>query len=359
MKRSMTITRRPGLLFGGGELEQRLKLRRRSMGLRKLLLPKLAVMLLTFGAGGLDLEANPSTSLPPSHKASARHGRAGEGKAAAEPVEFRDFLLTGNRDGETITFELTGTAHVSDRAGGRLVFVSGAVALVEMPTKGNFEILYEDGSYQLNFKRPGRYSVSLRFRAAVRRFDELSPATPAERDVAGKLTAGRVEDGHEVRFGVVSAPIRLVELMGFSESERVELDGATRPVRDGDVLRAHLGLGSGFSLTWRREVPEVSSKLFYASRSDCCDRGFAGIDAPRPPMQGHNFARGDEEHRISPFWGGRDNAHRGRGIGGLGNPDRKRIWRTVTESANEPFAEGGFPADRIHTLAAFSVSRCG
>ncbi len=181
------------------------------------------VMVAAFGAGSLDLGAGARIDV-------------------AKPVEFKNFMLRGTREGETISFELKGTARVEGRSGGRLELISGSVALMEMPEAKGVEVTYENGAYLLQFERAGSIPVNVRFRAAVK----------------------RVGDGNEVRFGVVGASIRPVELIGFGEDEEVELEGATRPVRNGESLMAHLGHGRGFRLIWRPDIPDTSGKLFYA-----------------------------------------------------------------------------------------------
>ena len=80
-------------------------------------------------------------------------------------------------------------------------------------------VRYNAGGYSLRFKRPGRFDVSLSFKAGV----------------------VKEEEWEFTSFGLAPAPMRPIILRGFSENAIIEVSGASEPTRDTHDIHSCLG----------------------------------------------------------------------------------------------------------------------
>ena len=154
-----------------------------------------------------------------------------------------DFLLTGEATEGGMTYTLQGTAHVTGRKGGRLKIASGAIAIKSLPEKVRYSIELQENAYYLCFKSKGTFPISFSFQS--------------------KITE---ESGWKsTNFKILNAPLRKVRIEKLPADVKIELPGASTPIKDGDAYESFLAPGEDFTLRWKGAAPEKESKLFYSA----------------------------------------------------------------------------------------------
>lgn len=170
---------------------------------------------------------------------------------AANLVEFTKVRLDGqvDRDTESASFTLTGTAIVRDEKGGKLKLLSGQAALRELPTDVPYQTrLISQGDdapyYELEFSDAGEFPISLDLDARLQ--------------VTGEWQA--------FDFTVPASAIVPMRLTGLPEDLRFDSARAVFPTRsEGDWL-GFLPPSGRATTAWRSGKEEEDGKLFFATR---------------------------------------------------------------------------------------------
>lgn len=160
----------------------------------------------------------------------------------ARRIVLRDARLEGRIDRENAGFTLSGTARVTDPKGGALRFLSGNVALTDLPAGLGWRVRFENDGYVLGFDRAGEFPIRCHFEAALRQ-----------------------EDGwNQLEFQVAPSALCPVVVHGLADDTRIQLRGAARPERQGNDWVSYLAASGQFGMRWKEAMPELESKLFYS-----------------------------------------------------------------------------------------------
>lgn len=174
----------------------------------------------------------------------------------SEPIPtLSDFLLTGEVTDGGMTFTLTGTAKVEGRKGGRMKIASGAIAVKSVPEKVRYSIELQEDAYYLNFPSRGTFPVTFTFQSKVS-------------EASGWKTTN---------FKILNAPLRKVRIEKLPPDVKIELPGASTPLRENDAFDSFLAPGEDFTLRWKGAAPEKESKLFYSAEGICEASTAAGL----------------------------------------------------------------------------------
>jgi hypothetical protein len=134
----------------------------------------------------------------------------------ARQVVLRDFKLTGQLSDQTCGVHADATARVTNPRGGTLVFLSGGLALTELPQHPDWRITSDRGRFILYFAKPGDFPLSFKFNAAVRQNGGWSAAD----------------------FRVAPSALQPIVLQGLPADTQFEFTGAAKPERAGTISLA-------------------------------------------------------------------------------------------------------------------------
>ena len=158
-------------------------------------------------------------------------------------ITLTDFKLAGDLSGDRAAFTLSATAVVDDRKGGSLDLLSGALALTEVAAHPKWQLRTEQGRYVAVFDQAGKFPVTIKFTAAVRK------------------NAG----WNAVDFRVASGAVQPVTLCGLAEDTQFEFAGAARPERKGEEFVSFLPANGAVKLAWKESRKQEEGKLFFAA----------------------------------------------------------------------------------------------
>jgi hypothetical protein len=166
---------------------------------------------------------------------------------AADPelrqVVLRDFKLTGQLANDTAAFTLNATARVTNPRGGSIAFLSGGIALTELPAHPEWRIHTNDGRFVLTFDKPGDYPLTFKFNAIVKQGDGWST----------------------IDFRVAPSALAPIALSGLAADTQFQFVGAARPERKAEEFASFLPPDGSVKLAWKSAAPETEGKLFYAA----------------------------------------------------------------------------------------------
>ena len=163
----------------------------------------------------------------------------------AGQVTLSDFLLEGDLLEESAAFVLTAIAKVREPRGGRLELLSGDVALSESAEHSGWRLVTEGGRFAAVFPKAGEYAIRLRFQAGVRVSNEWN----------------------RIAFRVAGGALSPVVLRGLAADTSLELAGAARPERVGEVFKSFLPASGQMEASWRQALPEAEGRLFYSAEA--------------------------------------------------------------------------------------------
>src|SRR2546423_10315524 len=86
-------------------------------------------------------------------------------------ITLEDFKLVADLAGDHAAFTLNATAIVEGSSGGSLELVSGTVALTELGPHPKWNIRAEPSRFVLDFDKPGKFPIQIKFNAAIRESD--------------------------------------------------------------------------------------------------------------------------------------------------------------------------------------------
>ncbi|MGC8743060.1 MAG: hypothetical protein ACP5T0_04180 [Verrucomicrobiia bacterium] len=154
-------------------------------------------------------------------------------------VDFRNFSLSGNLQGEYANFTLQGEAIVKDAKGGRIPVLSGNAALTELPQ--SVELRYESNQYWLVFSKDGTYPVTLKFCSKV-----------------------SISDGWKsIVFKPVSSVLRPISLEGLASDIQILVSGSKPEWREGKFITFAQSEGD-LLIRWKEKPAEEAGKLFFS-----------------------------------------------------------------------------------------------
>ncbi|MGF1452783.1 MAG: hypothetical protein ACFB21_11995, partial [Opitutales bacterium] len=162
------------------------------------------------------------------------------------PIEFRDFLLSGERaEGGALAFELTGTVVVnSPGKTAALRLLAGDAALRDVPEVEGLRFIHRDGAYEVFGTAAGEYPIRVPFVAKVT----------------------EVDGWHRSEFEVMPAALRPVSLQWDADAQGSPRLGDMRMTRlEPGFFEGHLGPRESVVLRWqtpRNDTGKVS--LLYA-----------------------------------------------------------------------------------------------
>lgn len=162
-----------------------------------------------------------------------------------QSVTLADFKLVGDLNDGRAEFTLSATAVVDERKGGSLELLSGALALTEVAAHPKWQLRAEQGRYVATFEQRGKYPLTLKFNAAVRKN-------------AGWSSVG---------FRLASSAVQPVILRGLAEDTLFDFAGAARPERKGAEFLSFLPADGSVKLSWQGSRKQEEGKLFYAASS--------------------------------------------------------------------------------------------
>src|SRR5882762_384296 len=86
-------------------------------------------------------------------------------------ITLEDFKLVADLSGDHAAFTLNATAIVEGSSRGSLELVSGNVALTDVGPHSKWNIRAEPNRFLLDFDKPGKFPIQIKFNAAVRESD--------------------------------------------------------------------------------------------------------------------------------------------------------------------------------------------
>ncbi|MGA2052818.1 MAG: hypothetical protein ABSH19_05850, partial [Opitutales bacterium] len=165
--------------------------------------------------------------------------------AAADPppLALDDYVLTGHYAAGAVTFTLHLRARAPSWGTGETALLSGPVSLTAIPDSLARRLQLRDGGIILQYSGWGALAVDLPFCAQV-----------VEQD--GWKT---------VEFTPASANLRQLVLEGWPDAAKLELPGASQPVRENGRIVASLPGDGPVRLRWKDAPPEAAGKLFFSA----------------------------------------------------------------------------------------------
>ena len=158
-------------------------------------------------------------------------------------ITLTDFKLVGNLTGDRATFTLTATASVENAKGGALELLSGTLALTEVGAHPKWQLRAEQGRYVAVFERGGKFSLQIKFTAAVK----------------------QSANWNAVDFRVAPSAVQLITLQGLGADTQFAFAGAARPERRTNDFVSFLPSDGAVKLSWKEARKAEEGKLFYAA----------------------------------------------------------------------------------------------